>query len=189
MRQVSAAARILLAALAACLGGCGYQLAHPPIDPAGPFALEGGRVLVASAVVVSAAEAGARAELARAGQLAQCNPTRGPAAPGSPCAALVLDVLRLDEQSAAIAVAGPQGARYPLARALRITVTGRAYLRRSRAAPAERDTGDMNATEMVARADDPAAFALAREDAARLAARRLGESLVRRFLGFPESPP
>src|SRR5262245_18933001 len=110
MRQVSAALTgILLAVLAAPAVGCGYQLAGVPIDPAGPFAIEGGRVLVASAIVVTAAEAGARAELARAGQLAQCSPTRDAPASGGSCAAIVVDVLRVDEQSAAIAIAEQGG--------------------------------------------------------------------------------
>jgi hypothetical protein len=72
----------------------------------------------------------------------------------------------------------------PLARAIRVTVTGRATLRRG--GEVARDTGDVRVGEVIARAGDPAGAVIAREEAAARAARRLGERLTRRLLGFPE---
>ncbi len=80
---------------------------------------------------------------------------------------------------------------------MRITALGRARLRRRGLLPGgapsspggaatERDTGDVSASETVARAPAAAQAEVARDEAGRAAARRLGGILVRRLLGFPE---
>lgn len=162
-------------ALALALAGCGYRLVHAPADPLGPFVVVSGRVYVPDASAISSAEAGARAELARAGELA----------PGGAGARLELEVLRVDETSEGIALT-PGKAGLPLARGVRITVVGRARLRRAGSDVVERDTGDVRASEVAARSDSAGMGSLVRDELGRAAGRRLGEALVRRLLGVPE---
>jgi hypothetical protein len=161
--------------LALALAGCGYQLAHAPNDPLGPFVVVAGRVYVPDAPAIASAEEGARAELARAGALA----------PGDAGARLEIEVLRVDETGEGIALE-PGKAGLPLARGVRVTVVGRARLRRAGSDVVERDTGDVRASEVAARADGPGAGSLVRDELGRAAARRLGEALVRRLLGVAE---
>jgi len=162
--------------LASCLAlvGCGYRLANTAHDPLGPFVVEGGAAIVPDATLMAAAEEGAATALAQLGALA---PARAPHS-----AAIVVEILRVDADSDAVALTS--GA--PLAQALRVTVTGRATLRTGPARARSRDTGDVRVTETIARLDSPEAALLARGQAARRAARRLGERLVRRVLGYPE---
>jgi hypothetical protein len=152
---------------------CGYHLVHAPSDPLGPFTVVSSAVRVPDAALAAAAEEGARAELSRAGQLA------GKEAPGE----IEIELLRVDETGEGIALAARD---LPLARGLRVTAIGRGRLRRAGAAAAERDTGDLSAEETVARGGSVAAATVGREEAGRAAARRLGEVLVRKLLGFPE---
>lgn len=169
----------LLFASAALVFGCGYHLAGAAGDPLGPFDVTGGETRTPYAEAMASAEEGARAELARASALA---------AGGQGKTAMVVEVLRVDETGEAPALSRAGGARaegpIPLARALRVTVTGRATLRHKGAVA--RDTGDVRAAEVIAPEGDPRAAILARDEAARRAARRLGEILARRLLGFPE---
>lgn len=180
--------------LVAVIGGCGYQLAHAPRDEAGPFAVVGGRASTPRASMMESAEAGARSELSRAGQLASCAPAAD-AATGAPCPTILLEILRVDEEAAGLRIdrppgdpggSGVSGAPAVAARAVRITVTGRARVQAGAQAVALRDTGDMATTDVFARPEDPAAAAAARDEAGRLVSRRLGERLVRRLLGRPE---
>ncbi|UQA56422.1 hypothetical protein [Polyangium aurulentum] len=167
-------ARLGFGLVALLAGGCGYRLAHGAADPIGPLAVQGAAVIVPAAAAVAAVEAGARAELSRSGQLAGCDPAR--------CPALVVEVLRVDEEGAAVGVGG-QGA--PLGRGVTFSVTGRAYVRRAPSAAPERDTGDVTVREGVARQDEPLGMEFSREEALQRAAHRLGETLVRRALtGF-----
>jgi hypothetical protein len=158
-------------ALSLALAGCGYHLAHAPADPLGPFTVTGGRVRVPDVQAVAAAEEGARAELSRAGALG----------PGG--GVIEVEVLRVDETSEGIAldVAGS-----PFARGVRVTVTARAVLRRAGSAAVERDSGDVRASEVAARADGAVRGMVVGGEAARAAARRAGEAAVRRLLGYPE---
>lgn len=139
---------------------------------------------------MAAAEAGARAELARAGQLASCSPRRD-----DPCTAMIVEILRVEEASEGIAIASqatpprasPDAPAYPLARGIRITVTGRARIRPSAALRDLRDTGDVRATEVVSQGSGDAVRAQAdRDESVRLASRKLGERLARRLLGVPD---
>lgn len=139
---------------------------------------------------MAAAEAGARAELARAGQLASCSPR-----PENSCAVMIVEILRVEEVSEGIATASratsprasPDVSAYPLARGIRITVTGRARIRASGAERDLRDTGDLRATEIASRGSgDAARVQVDRDEIVRLASRKLGERLARRLLGVPE---
>ena len=157
-----------LLALALALSACGYHLAHSPADPLGPFAIVSGPVHVPAAAAIAAAEDGARAELGRAGALG----TGG---------TVEIELLRLDETSEGIAVTSAS----PFARGIRVTAIGRARLRRAGSATVERDTGDVRTSEVLA-AGNVVAGVLGHDEATRAAARRLGEVLVRKLLGFPE---
>ena len=167
--------RSLALALALTSAGCGYRLVHAPADPLGPFVVVSGRTLVPDAAAIAAAEEGARAELSRAGELS----------PGGAGARVEVEVLRVDETSEGVAMT-PGKAGLPLARALRVTVVGRARLLRAGSEAAERDTGDVRASEVAARAEGAGAGSMVRDEVERVAARRLGEALVRRLLGVPE---
>jgi hypothetical protein len=166
----------LVLSLALPVAGCGYHLAGGGLDPAGPFAIVSAPGATPYVAVAAAAEAGARAELARASELASCSPS------GGACPALVVEVTRVEETSAGIA-AGLSGAA-PLAAGVRIAVTGRAWIRGGRAG--ERASGDVTVVEIVARTDGAVAGALAHDVAAERAGRRLGERLARRALGYAE---
>lgn len=176
-RALARAASAASAAFALATAACGYRLVHAPADPLGPFAVLAGRVYVPDAAAITSAEEGARAELARSGELAP-----GGAGAGS----VEIEVLRVDETGEGIALA-PGRAAMPLARAVRVTVLGRARLRRAGSDAVERDTGDLRVSEVGARAEGAGAGALVRDELGRAAARRLGEALVRRLLGVPEA--
>ena len=180
-RSRSVGARGALAALLVLLAtsGCGYHLVHDPHgphDPAGPFTITSGPAHTPDAALAAAAEEGARAELSRAGELA-------PAAGGAALAEIEIELVRVEETSEGVALASPD---LPLARATRVTVIGRARVHRATAAAPERDTGEVRASEAVARIASAGQALIARDEGGRTAARRLGEILVRRLLGFPE---
>ena len=146
---------------------------HAPADPLGPFEVVAGRVYVPDAGAIGAMEEGARAELSRAGALG----------PGG--GAIEVELLRFDMEAEGIAVGkGPAGA--PLARGVRVVALGRARMRRAGSGVVERDTGDVRAGETAGLGADTAQALATHDEAARAAARRLGEVLVRRLLGFPE---
>jgi hypothetical protein len=181
----------LLASLASFAAGCGYRPLYSTAsaDPEGPFAVVSSPARVASAIAIAAAEAGARTELARAGQLASCSPDSDKG-----CASMIIEILRVEETSEGIALeAAPSGApERPVARGVRLTITGRARIRASNAAEGAflRDTGDVLATEVIS--SEPGApqsvarFSIHRDEAVRLAAKTLGERLARRLLGVPD---
>lgn len=170
---------VLLGALAA---SCGYRLARSGGDPAGPFVVVSAPGFAPQTGLAAAAEAGLRAELARAGELSSCGP------PGSiGCSAVVLELLRVEETSVAVGLppSGPGSLRAPLAGAVRVSVTGRAYLRQGDVQ--SRATADLTASEVTARSDGPVAGGVAASLAGSVAARRLGEKLGRTVLGYPET--
>jgi len=167
--------RAIVAALLLGLSGCGYHFAGETRDPLGPFLVEGGRILVPHVEAVAAAEDGLRAELARAGSLAEGAEGRS---------AIVVEILRVDEIAEGVAAVPSARGAFPLARATSLAVTGRASIRRG--AIVERETGDMRASEAIARAPEAAASLVQRREAIRRAARLLGERLARRLLGYPE---
>lgn len=170
---------VLFGALCA---SCGYRLARSGGDPAGPFVVVSAPGFAPQIALVAAAEAGLRAELARAGELTSCGP---PGAPG--CSAVVLELLRVEETSVAVGLpqSGPASSRTPLAGAVRVSVTGRAHVRRGDVH--SRTTRDLAVSEVTARSDGPVAGGVAASLAGSVAARRLGEKLGRVVLGYPET--
>lgn len=161
----------LVASIALALGGCGYRVANLAHDDAGPFFVEVGEVRAPDAVIAAEIEAGARAELARLGLLARR---------GERGSAIVVSLVRVDESPAGVA-ADHKGS--PIARAVRVSVVGRAAID---AGP--RATHELVASEVIG-ADGTAKRLLLREEALRAAARRLGEGLVRQMIGLPEPAP
>ena len=164
--------KALALALASLLPACGYHLGHVPLDPLGPFSLASSPLRVPDAALAAAAEEGARAELSRSGQLAS----------GGAPAEIEIELLRVDETSEGIAV-GAQG--IPLARGVRVTAIGRARLL-GRGGKVTRDTGDVRSSEVAATAPGVGQAVVVGDEAGRAAARRLGETLVRRILGVPD---
>jgi hypothetical protein len=147
--------------LALASAGCGYRLANGSSERITP---ELGEVSSPHAAIAAALLDGVREELGRHGVLA------------SDGSALRVDLLRLDERAEGIVSAS--GA--PIARAVRVTIVGRARL------AAGRDTGDVEASEVVASAPSPEKGEIAADAAASAAARRLGARLARKVLGYPE---
>ncbi len=152
------------ALLGVALSGCGYHLANRSNEA---FAVELGDVSTPHATIAAALLDGARAELGRHGALAPSGEV------------LRVDLLRVDERAEGI-VSGASGAT-PVARAVRVTIVGRARL-----AVTSRDTGDVEASEIVAAAPDAESGQIAADAVASAAARRLGARLARKILGYPE---
>jgi len=154
--------------------GCGYRLAHAEPDPLGPFTVRAGSLTAPATEARIAAISGARGMLARHGQLAS-EDARGQRA------TIVIDVLRVQERAAAVSATDASAS--PMARSVRLTITGRARMRIG--AEVVRDTGDVDVDELVSPGADVASFALARDEAVRSASQRLGQRLVRRLLLLP----
>jgi hypothetical protein len=149
--------------LAFAIPGCGYHLANGSGEA---FTPELGDVSAPHATIAAALLDGARAELGRHGALAPDG------------AVLRVELLRVDERAEGI-VSG--SAATPVARAVRVTIVGRARL-----AAAARSTGDVEASEIVAAAPGAESGQIAADAAAAAAARRLGARLARKILGYPE---
>jgi hypothetical protein len=177
MRGSSRAVAVAVA-VAVALSACGYRPASSAHDPLGPFEVAAAPVTVPDGATVMAAVGGARAELARRGVLGGCD-----AAPSRRCAEVRVAVTRVEESPAGIAAGGSDDAA-ALARGVRVTVTGSAQV--TVAGEARRATGEVSASEVVSVGGGPAAATLARDDAARAAAARLGVRLARLLLGHPE---
>lgn len=162
--------RVGLSIAVLLLSACGYRAVYGGVAPE-RLHVRLHAAPVAGVVVADEVVSGARETLAREAALA----------PGDGWPALEIDVTRIDETSTGIA-ADPNG---PLARASTRGVVARAWVVVSKNAPAERDTGDLRAEETLAVQASAPADALAQEDAARAAARRLGRKLALRVLGHP----
>jgi hypothetical protein len=165
--------RALACAFALLLPGCGYHLANGASEA---FSPELGEVSSPHPTVAAALLDGARAELARHGALA-----------ASGGAVLRVDLLRVDERAEGLVSGGSAAAvssfgATPVARAVRVTVVGRARLDGARV----RDTGDVEASDVVATATTSAGGQIAADAVAEAAARRLGARLARKIIGLPE---
>lgn len=128
--------------------------------------------------VVHQVMAGVRRELSAAGALR----------PGSAYPRVVVEVLRVDELPTGIAaLPGEDGdRRRPRARGSAVGVTARAWLVEHEGAEPSRDTGDLRRVEYAAVVENARLGARVFDDAARVAARRVGRALARRILGRAE---
>lgn len=188
--------KIMLACfcLASAALGCGYGPLNTMRDPSGPYALRLGLVRAISPEASVDMLQGARSVLAKAGMLS------GEACDGEEpqsCALLVIDLLRIDEESAA--PGWDESEKAVIARGIWVRVLGRARLyRRGEAQTLLRDTQDMAAGVLIARSgsdtntraeSNTPNFAFSRSQALSAAARRLGERLALKILGLPSSGP
>jgi hypothetical protein len=170
-------------ALGAGVAGCGYRSLYGG-SPAERFAVVGAPSLAADAAIVAEVEAGVRGGLARAGALKN----------GGGYPRVVVEILRVDATSEGVVTGnrgpalGQAGGAGPLSRATRIGIWARAWLEPAEGAGRERDTGDLQAADVMGVEPDARLEALRLDDASRAAARRLGERLARRLLGEPEAP-
>jgi hypothetical protein len=154
---------------------CGYRAVYGGESPV-KLHVKVVRALVPDAVASDEVANGVREELALEGALEPGE--------GWPCAEI--EVLRADEASEGIAVAGGG----PLARGMDVGLVGRAWVAPSADASHQRDTGDMRAAGIAtidesAGAPDPRQTGFHHADALRAAGRRLGHKLARRLLGHP----
>jgi hypothetical protein len=139
------------------------------------------RTLVPDAVASGEVVSGVREALARAGAL-----EAGAAYPRAE-----IEVLGVDDGSDGIAVRDG-GA---LSRGTHLSIAARAWIKHAPEAPAEGDTGDLRAEDVIPPAElvstttgvDPMASAFQESDALRASARRLGWALARALLrALPE---
>lgn len=139
------------------------------------------RSLVADAVASDEVAQGVREELARHGALEG----------GEGFPRVDLEVLRADESSEGLA-AGASGAPAPTARGTAVALVARGWVVSQEGAPAERDSGDLRAEEIIvvdegATGPDPRSSLFHYADAQRSAARRLGRKIARRVMGLPSA--
>ncbi len=140
------------------------------------------RSLVADAVASDEVAQGVREELARHGVLEG----------GEGYPRVELEVLRADESSEGLA-AGAAGAPAPAARGTAVALVARGWVVSQPGATAERDSGDLRAEDIIVvdegptTGPDPRSSVFHYADAQRAAARRLGQKIARRVMGFPSA--
>ncbi|MBS2016942.1 MAG: hypothetical protein JST00_28910 [Deltaproteobacteria bacterium] len=156
---------------------CGYTPVHAGLHEKLTVTLVQTRVPDAAAT--DEVLAGAREELARVGALET----------GSGFPRLEIEVLRADEASEGISASpsasGEDARLLPSARATRVGIVARGWVKRAKDGDLERDTGDMRAFETVAVAPDAREATFKQSDALRVAGRRVGRRLAMRVLGLP----
>jgi len=159
---------VLLAVALLASTGCGYRPLYASTTSE-PLAVTGVRAPFADASIEMELRAGARSELARAGRLRS----------GDDWPRLVVEAIRVEEATDALARHGSE----PSARASRIRLVARAWIERDPDS-IEGDTGEVVAESTVAVEERAMAASWRETLASRAAARKLGEELARRVLGF-----
>lgn len=166
----------LFVLLASVFSGCGYHAEYAGRRPSERLSVEAAPAKAPSADALSALLAGARAELSRAGVLAE----------GQGYPKLRVELLRVDEQASGIAARDVGGSAVPLARGSAVGVVARAWVEDAPDSAPSRDTGDLRRVERYATQGDPRVESLRNDEAVRAAARRVGAALARQVLGEPE---
>jgi hypothetical protein len=159
----------------ALLTSCGYRALYATA-PAERWAVVPGEQRVPEQLAVEGVLQGVSTELSAAGALKSSGYPRA-----------IVEVVRVDEQTAGISSASARPKNVPLARGSSIGVAARAWIQSAPGAPAARDSGDMRRVEQYANDSVPTEEAATREDAIRAAARQVGQALARRLLGLPEA--
>jgi hypothetical protein len=152
--------------------GCGYAPAYGGERPEQRLTVVGSSPGIPQTDVVHEVLAGARQELSRAGVLQ----------PGTRHPRLMIQVLRVDEESSGIVAPND----LPLARGSSVGVSARAWVESQPGAEPSRDSGDLRRVEWVSAGPTSVDDALRYDGALRVAGRRLGQALARRVLGEPE---
>ena len=162
--------RAALGALALTLvASCGYRPIREASGASGGVSVVAGGTAVAEPLALTEAVVGAKMALARDGALRDGFPR------------LVIEIVRLDERSSGILANGGD----PRARGTVLALTGRAFVVDAPGAAPGFDTGDVTVAEPVAAGPDARSDALSRDEAVRALARRLGETLAMRMIGYP----
>ena len=172
VKRVAGSSATLLGLVLALLGpgACGYRPVHGGEQPS-RLSLVAAPALAPDAEATGAALSGARAELGREGVLG--SPTGYPR--------LVIELVRVDAEAAAIAARGDQ----PLGRGTRITVVVRGWVEDSAGASPSRVTGDLRRAVVTLEGAGSAEAAALRRDAARRAGEAAGRAVARHVLGIP----
>ena len=165
MRQL----RLGMLLLGAFAGGCGYGPARDLSPARGALSVAAGEALVPDAQAREDVATGARAMLARRGALSAASYPR-----------MVVELLRVEEATSGIVDRGGE----PVGRGVVISLTGRAFLQGRPGGPEEADTGWVRVSGGVESGLEIRADTLHRDDSVRGLARRLGEALAERVLGY-----
>ncbi len=167
-------ARAVLAGVGACAlaGGCGYRSAFSRSPSEVRLSVVAAPFATPHAEAAAESLNGARDELAREGALGS-----------APFPRLVIEVIRVDELPAGIAMNPGQPA---LARGAQVGVTAHGWLEERYGGPHVCDTGDVRRVETVAQTADSLGSSLSAVDAIRSAARAAGRGIALRALGVAE---
>jgi hypothetical protein len=168
--------RVPACALALLSLACGYSPAYVGTRPAQQLTVAAAPSLAPESGALSALLNGLRGELSRAGVLR--------AGTGYPRA--VLELLRVDERGAGMAVQLSQPSATPLTRGATVGVTARAWVEDSPNSRPYHDTGDVRRVYTVATGSTLAADALAHDSAVEQAGFATGQAIGRRLLGEVE---
>lgn len=168
--------RPMLSALALSLMACGYEPAYGGARPARQLTVAVAPSLAPESGALAALLSGVRGELSQAGVLR----------PGTGYPRAVLELLRVDEHGAGIAVQPGQPRATPLSRGSTVGVMARAWIEDSRGAKPYHDTGDVRRVSTVATGTTLATDALAHDAAIEQAGLATGQAIGRRLVGEVE---
>ena len=168
--------RPVLSLLALSLMACGYAPAYGGARPTRQLTVAVAPSLAPESGALAALVSGIRGELSRAGALR----------PGTGYPRAVLELLRVDEHGAGMAVQPGQPQATPLARGSTVGVMARAWIEDSPGSRPYHDTGDVRRVSTVATGTTLATDALAHDTAVEQAGLAAGQAIGRRLLGEVE---
>lgn len=168
--------RGLRCALVFGIVACGYKPAYGGARPSQQLTVAVAPSLAPESGALGALLSGLREELSRAGALR----------PGTGYPRAVIELLRVDERGAGMALQPGQPTATPLARGSLVGVTARAWIEEAPGARPYLDTGDVRRVVTVATGTTLASDAVAHDSALELAGQSTGQALGRRLLGEVE---
>jgi len=170
------AAKTAWVSLTLLLAQCGYAPAYGGKRPSAQLTVASASSLVPESGALAAVLSGLRQELSRAGALR----------PGTAYPRAVVELLRVDERAAGMAVQPGAPAASPLGRGSEVAVTARAWVEQAPGAHPYRETGDVRRTTTVGATTSLALDAAAHDAALESAGLSAGQALGRRLLGEVE---
>ena len=170
------ASRGVLIAASVLLTQCGYAPAYGGERPQQQLTVTAAPSLAPESGALASVLRGVRQELSRAGALRA----------GSSYPRAVVELLRVDERAAGMAVQPGQPSGAPLARGSLVGVTARAWVVESPSAKPYRDTGDVRRVATVMSGASLSSDVANHDGAVELAAAGVGKALGRRLLGEVE---
>jgi hypothetical protein len=168
--------RVALLALALGLAGCGYEPVYGGERPSQRLSVVAAAHRTPNLRAVQGVLSGVREELAREGLLA----------PGEGYPRVVVEVLRVDEASAAVLADGAGDGARPRAGGSSVGVVARGWVLPKEGAQAIRDTGDVRRVRQLAAGRSPRTDARAFDELVSNVARETGSSIARRITGEAE---